>query len=451
MIRWDPTAISAAVRAGELTAVEVMTECLRRVEAENPDLGAFCAVDADQALRAAADVDAQIRAGEDPGVLAGVPLGVKDNEDAAGFSTTHGSRLYASAPRATGSSVVVSRLVHAGAVVVGKTNTSELAHKADTTNLLHAPTVNPLARSRSAGGSSGGSACAVASGMVPLATGSDGGGSLRIPGALCGLPAFKATPGWVPHGDTIPSWGELSIKGVLAPDVPSLRLAHGVITGHHPGDLRSLPAWAAPERSSAPVRRIAWSPTLGYAEVDGEVAARTEAAARAVADRLGATLEEVPSVFASDPLEPFLVLAMSRTQLAVDPDRHAELDPSLAFLLSLVVGLSTADVARADRRCFELLNEVNASVWDRGYDLLLTPTLAGQAGPVGGMGLVNGVEHPNWIAFTYPWNMCRHPAGSLPVGLTSEGTGIGLQLVGRMHDDLRVLDVMGAVAASLPS
>jgi aspartyl-tRNA(Asn)/glutamyl-tRNA(Gln) amidotransferase subunit A len=172
--------------------------------------------------------------GEDVGPLAGIPIGVKDTEDAAGFRTTQGSLLLADAPLATRDSALVDSPSPAGCVVVGKTNTPELAWKGDTDNLAFGRTGNPWSLERSAGGSSGGSSAAVAAGMVPMATGSDGGGSLRIPAALCGLTTLKASLGRVPAGGpTPPGWADLSSKGVLGDDRPS----HGLRARrrHRPG------------------------------------------------------------------------------------------------------------------------------------------------------------------------------------------------------------------------
>src|ERR1700736_4348674 len=186
------------VRSGQLAARELVGHALKRIDALNPRLNAFVALDADAAMRAATAIDESVAAGDDPGPLAGIPIGVKDLEDAAGFRTTHGSAGWEDSPAATVSSPLVERLVAAGCVVVGKTNTPELGWKADTVNPVFGATLNPWDMSRSPGGSSGGSAAAIAAGMVPLATGSDGGGSIRIPSACCGLSGMKPSLGRVP-------------------------------------------------------------------------------------------------------------------------------------------------------------------------------------------------------------------------------------------------------------
>ena len=189
--------LAARVRDGEVGSRELVQAALDRIEALNPQVNAFVAVDAEAALRDAAAIDELVAAGEDPGPLAGVPIGVKDLEDATGFVTTMGSATRADGPPAAVDSILVARLRAAGCVVVGKTNTPEFGWKGDTENPTFGATRNPWELGHSAGGSSGGTAAALAAGMVPLATGSDGGGSIRIPAAVCGLSGFKPSLGRV--------------------------------------------------------------------------------------------------------------------------------------------------------------------------------------------------------------------------------------------------------------
>ena len=176
------------------TARSVVAEALATIQERNDTCNAFVVVNVDQAVQEAEALDRRVLNDGPVGPLAGVPLAVKDTEDAIGYRTTFGSRLWASAPLATTDSVLVARLKAAGCIVVGRTNSPELAAKGVTDNLVFGATRNPHHRDRTAGGSSGGSAAAVASGMVPLATASDGGGSIRIPASACGLPGFKPSP-----------------------------------------------------------------------------------------------------------------------------------------------------------------------------------------------------------------------------------------------------------------
>src|SRR5688572_26521057 len=210
-------ALAADVSAKRTSARELVGAALSRIEEIDPRVNAFVALDGERALADAASIDARIAAGEDVGPLAGIPIGVKDLEDAAGFRTTQGSAVYADSPVATTDSALVDRLKAAGCVVVGKTNTPELGWKADTVNPLFGATRNPWDLGRSAGGSSGGSAAAIAAGLVPLCTGSDGGGSIRIPSSICGLSGLKPSLGRVPMGGPkAPGWGDMSTKGPMA-------------------------------------------------------------------------------------------------------------------------------------------------------------------------------------------------------------------------------------------
>ena len=251
------------VRRGTVSATELCDHALDQIARHNPQINAFVAVDPERARAAAAVVDRNVAGGIDPGPLAGIPLGVKDLEDAAGFVTTHGSVAYADDPPARGDSVLVSRLVAAGCVVVGKTNTPELGWKADTDNPLFGPTRNPWNLEHTPGGSSGGSAAAIAAGMVPLATGSDGGGSLRIPSSCCGLSSVKPSLGRVPSGGPeAPDWHHLSTKGPMARRLSDVVAALDIVVGPDPSDLRSLPrpeaSWIAALEDPRPPTRVAW-------------------------------------------------------------------------------------------------------------------------------------------------------------------------------------------------
>lgn len=439
--------LAARVQDGSLSARELVDAALDRIDDLNPTLGAFVAVDDDEARRAAAAIDDRVARGHDVGPLAGIPIGVKDTEDAIGFRTTSGSRLFADGPAAQRDSLLVDRLRQAGCVIVGKTNTPELAWKADTDNLVFGRTANPWSTERSAGGSSGGSSAAVAAGLVPLATGSDGGGSLRIPASLCGLSTLKPSLGRVPAGGpNPPGWADLSSKGVLTRTIRDTALALDAVIGPDPSDLRSLPmpeqSWVdALDDVHAP-RRVVWSATLGYATVDPEIRAVCEQAIRTL-EAAGTEVIHREDVFDADPGLDWFVLALAanlRTIRAADPDgdRWDDLDPALAAMLewvqrhgTLTSALEVQDLAhRLNLRLVEVFHEA---------PLLLTPTVGGQT-PVGdGLGTVDGVEDPAWVRFTYPFNLTRSPAGSVCAGFTADGMPVGLQVVGPQHGDVVVL------------
>ena len=270
------TSLADLVRDGAVSAREMVGHALDQIAALDPALNAFVVVDAERALAEAASLDERQARGEEVGALAGIPFAVKDLEDVAGLPTTNGSLVAPGPERAEADSELVARLKLAGAIVVGKTNTPEHGWTAQTFNARFGTTLNPWDRDRTPGGSSGGSAAAIAAGMVPLATGSDGGGSLRIPSALCGLAGFKPSPGRVPSGGARPpGWPQLSTKGTMAWLASDLAASLDVVLGPDPTDLRSLPtpegSWRhAVDNPGVPIRLV-WSPTLGYATVDREV------------------------------------------------------------------------------------------------------------------------------------------------------------------------------------
>jgi len=447
--------LAEAVRAGEVRAVEIATDALERITALNPALNAFVEVDADAALATARDLDARRSRGEDLGPLAGVPLGVKDLEDASGYRTTQGSRLFADHPPVTRDSVLVSRLKDAGCVVVGKTNTPELGWQPQTDNEVFGPTRSPWNREHTPGGSSGGSAAAIASGMVALATGSDGGGSIRIPAALCGFSGFKPSLGRVPSGGSEPPhWPDLSTSAPMARTTFDIAYALDAVIGPDPTDLRSLPmpeaSWAAAVEDPRVPMRVAWSPTLGYAAVDREVRAVCERAVKVLAD-LGAEIEEVDSVFSTDPITPWLTMANAFMLRSL---RHAwgtgdwgKLTPGLAHQLESAAATSAVDLVEAMDAC----HRMNLALIELFHHvrLLVTPTTAASAPRCGEPGRINGTPTYAWVGFTYPFNLTRSPAGTVCAGLTSSGLPVGLQLVGPQHADAAVLRAMAALEAAL--
>src|SRR5688500_14476964 len=281
---------------------------LTLIDRHDGELNCVVARNDEAALSAAAAVDARVAAGDTVGPLAGVPLLVKDLEDAQGLPTSLGSAALSpdELPPARRDSIQLARLKAAGAIVVGKTNTPELGYTARTNNLRFGETRNPWDLQRSPGGSSGASAAALAAGLVPLATGSDGGGSIRIPAALCGLSGFKPSLGRVPHGGAeAPAWHHLDSRGPMARTTRSIAIALDAVIGPDPTDLRSLPlpeaSWSAAAAQPGLPIRVAWSPTLGYASVDSEVLAVCQSAVKEIAG-LGVEVEEVDTVFDEDPV-----------------------------------------------------------------------------------------------------------------------------------------------------
>jgi Asp-tRNA(Asn)/Glu-tRNA(Gln) amidotransferase A subunit family amidase len=448
--------LAHSVRSRETSARELTTQALDRIAALNPRYNAFVAVDGERAMADAAALDEVIAKGGNPGPLAGIPLGVKDNHDAVGYRTTHGAPVLGDAPLATVDSPFVARLRAAGCIVVGKTNMPDFASSSNTSNALFGPTANPFNTDHGPGGSSGGSAAALAAGMVPLATGSDGGGSIRLPSACCGLSGMKPSLGRVPGGGPSPqSWIDLSTNGPMARRISDVVAALDVVVGPEASDLRSLPrpeaSWpAALEDPHVPIR-IAWAPNLGYATVDAEVLALCEGAVE-VLESLGAEVTVLESVFESDPVSDFVTL-MGACQLRtmrpfMEHPRWTDIDPALRAFVDAAQSTTAEQLVRAIDRC----HMMNLDLVDLFHSvrILVTPTASAVAPFIGtGQSTINGEVTGNWLHFTYPFNMTRSPAATVCAGLTAGGLPVGLQLIGPQHADLVVLRTAAALEAAL--
>ncbi len=455
--RTTPVAdLARSVRAKEISARELTDAALARIERLNPTYNAFVALDGEKALAEATAIDAKIAEGGDPGPLAGIPIGVKDLQNAKGFVTTYGSALHADDPPASADDPFVARMRAAGCVILGKTNTPEFGWMGNTSNAIFGPSYNPFDTSRGPGGSSGGSSAALAAGMVPLATGSDGGGSIRIPSACCGLSGMKPSLGRVPAGGpNPPGWIDLSTNGPMARRIADVTRALDVAVGPDPTDLRALPrpeaSWlAALDDPHVPVK-IAYSRTLGYATVDAEVADACERAVEVMAS-LGADVIEITDVFDADPVGDFLLLTAAATLRTLRPyfnhPRWDEVHPVLRHFVDQAQSTTAEQILQVFDR-FHLMNLKLVELF-RTARILVTPTCAAVAPHAGEMtSTVNGETTANWVHFTYPFNMTRSPAASVCVGMSETGLPIGLQLVGPQHGDLVVLRTAAALEAAL--
>ncbi len=446
--------LAALVRAGQLSPVALMERSLARIDALNPTLNAFVEVDPEGALREARALQERLAAGEDPGPFAGLPLGVKDLENAAGFTTTKGSRLYRD-NRADFDDVLVARLKAAGAIVVGKTNTPEFGHIPFTDNELFGTTRSPWNLERTPGGSSGGSSAALASGMVPLATASDGGGSIRIPACYTGLYGLKPSHGRTPIAPrSMPSWLSISCYGPLTRCVRDAAIYLDAVAGPHPADPESLPApgvsYAETLEEPLPKLRIAFNETLGVTRVQGDVLREVRAAVEAFAS-MGHEVEEnhdtIPEMggwWAR--VSAFQTLGLEWDNFST---RHDEFTERYVRQLDRALEVGPSDFQEFLRRRGELISWT-AGLFDR-YDLLLTPTLPTEAFAAAGP-LPREIEGEpaNVIAYTYPFNFTGHPAASVPAGLTDAGLPCGLQIVAPRHRDDLVLRASRAYEQARP-
>jgi aspartyl-tRNA(Asn)/glutamyl-tRNA(Gln) amidotransferase subunit A len=439
--------IADAVRRGETKAVEVLDECLAAVELSNPALNAFVHLDADLAREAAERVDAAVARGDDPGPLAGVPLGVKDLEDCAGMPTSHGSLLYKDRPPAEHDSMHVARLRAAGAVPIGKTAAPEFGAVCYTSTPAWGTTRNPWDPARTPGGSSGGSAAAVAADMVPFCTASDGGGSTRIPASYCGLVGFKPSYGRIPIERGQPS--QTSVLGALTTTVADAARHLDVAAGPDDRDRTSLPpAGLSYEQVSEALDvrglRAVWSTDLGFATVDPEVATIAEDAARALVDAADLQTVDRP-VQLTNPLQTWLALGAldlwGEIEKGMWPECAEQFDAVARFGYQSSESVTMPVVSRILRGRHRLEGEMAALFDD--VDVLLTPTTATPAfaaeGPLPDTIAGQSIFPPMVVPFTMHANLCWNPAVSLPAGRTAEGLPVGVQVTARRHHDHVVL------------
>lgn len=425
--------LAEAVRSGAVSPVDLVEESLRRIEADDAALNAVVQVHAEEALATARDHPRT-------GPLAGLPLLVKDMARCRGSRTTMGSRLYADAPPDEVDDVVVARLRDAGAIVVGRSNSPEFGHAPFTANGLWGVTRNPWNTERSPGGSSGGSAAALAAGLVPLATTSDGGGSVRIPAALSGLVGLKPTMGAIGR-NVLPRWIEFSTQGVSGHTVADVVHHAQVVLGAAPGDWVSVPAGTVDLEPRRPARVLACR--TFRADVDPVVEAAYEASLDALAAD-GIPVERVPAPSdAAAVMDWFLMATAELAQSLLEVrDRWDELDPSLQEMVRFGATVTAADYLAATRRRHAVGARIDALVGDDA--VLALPTLNVQAwGPEGPTpDHAGGVTGDPTIATNTPeLNATGHPATSVPMGLDDAGVPMGLQVVGPRHRDGLTLGV----------
>jgi aspartyl-tRNA(Asn)/glutamyl-tRNA(Gln) amidotransferase subunit A len=445
----SPSVSDAAtlIRAGELSAEQLTKSCLSAIAERNPALNAFVFVDEESAVTSAKDVDRTVRDGRanELGPLAGVPFGVKDLEDCAGMPTTRGSRWYAGGPAKTSDSIHVGRLRKSGAIPVGKTATPEFGAWAYTASPLLGVTRNPWDVSRTPGGSSGGSSAAVSSGMVPFATASDGGGSIRTPASFTGLVGLKCTYGRIPTlGDT--HLAQNSVVGSLTTTVGDTALLLDVMAGPDGRDRTSLPPPVgsyveAIDALDLSACRVTWSSDLGFAVVDARVAALCHQAAQDFVSAIGVTLIDRPIVL-EDYIRTYVAIEGVDKFVGVDHDlweHHTdELDPLSAPGWVSMRGRTLPWAADVESRRRQLVHEVAAVFAD--VDLIVTPMSSmppfAAEGPmpteIDGSQVHAGMS----VVLAMLANLANLPAISVPAGLV-DGVPVGLQVIApRFREDL---------------
>ncbi|WP_456329320.1 amidase [Archaeoglobus sp.] len=429
------------LRGGEISAVELVEECLEKIERINPKINAFVTLN-EKAVEEARNVDPN-------SPLAGLPIAIKDNVETKGIRTTYCSKLYENyIPEED--AVLVERLKKAGAVILGKTNMPEFGLIAYTDNPLFGPTRNPFDLSKTVGGSSGGSAAAVAAGILPVASGNDGGGSIRIPASFCGLYGLKPSFGRVPCYPSLPIFVGLHSEGFLTRYVEDNAFMLDLVKRRDIRDMNSLPddgvSYLKAIEEQPDNVKIAFSPDLGYATVDSEV----EEVVRKAAFRLE-KFGEVEEVKLNAPsLENQLVTKVVLEVVTFIGERMEEWEkvafpPYLGFM-ALAQSLTYREYIKIEERKMELWKALRG-VFEE-YDYLITPTVACKPFEIGKISPdeIDGkpITPIGWMPFTYPFNFTSQPAASIPAGFSKEGLPVGMQIVGKHYDDAGVLKISKA-------
>ena len=444
---WERTAVElqGLVARREVSAIEVVTAFLERIDAVNPRVNAIVTLVPERALAEAAAAD---RARWPLGPLHGLPIAIKDLVDTAGIRTTYGSPLYAeNVPDAD--AWLVQRLRDAGAIVVGKTNTPEFGAGSQTFNPVFGVTRNPYDLSRTAGGSSGGAAAAVALGMLPFADGSDLGGSLRNPASFCNVVGLRPTPGRVPDPDRDDLWEPLSVVGPIARTVADAALLVGALAEPLPVPL-SLGEWAPPDPAAdIHGKRVAWSRDLGGLPVDPAMTTALEQTRPVLAELGCEVVEAEPDLTAAD--EVFHVLRALGFLRAHAEDVRAHRDlvkETIVWNVEQGLALDPERIARAQTNRSELFRQTAAFL--EHYDALALPASLVPPFPaeqewvdeIAGVGLDTYLD---WMRACTRISVTAHPAISIPFAFTPDGLPVGLQLVGRYGDDRGLLELAAAI------
>ncbi|WP_374618719.1 amidase [Pandoraea sp.] len=446
------------IGAKEISPVELLDACIERIEAINPAVNAITATCYDAARAAAKAAERKVMAGSPLGLLHGLPMGVKDLEDTANLLTTYGS------PMSRGhvpsrDVVLVERLRAAGAILVGKTNVPELGAGANTRNPVWGATGNPFDPDLNAGGSSGGSAAALACDMLPVCTGSDTGGSLRIPASKCGVVGFRPSPGLVPNSRRLLGWTPISVVGPMGRNVDEAALQLAATAGLSIGDplgydVDASGFTALPTLDLATLR-VGYTEDFGSCDVDDGIRAVFRSRMAALGRRVQ-TCEPVDFALgdvhrAFDVIRAESFVAGLRDAYARDP---GALGPNTRANYEMGAAMTLADSAWAQAEQTRIFRRFQAA-FER-YDVIVSPTTP--VSPFSWRELyathINGRAQENyyrWLALTYVVTLTTHPAISLPCGVDLAGMPFGLQIVGPFRGDLKTLCVARAMEGAFAS
>jgi len=452
----EPCSLSASellegYRRRQLSPVEVAEAVSRRIEALNPRFNALCFVNSNLAQEAK-ESETRWQRGEPKGLLDGVPVSIKDLLLTRGWPTLRGSKTIDPAGPWPDDAPAVARLREHGALLLGKTTTPEFGWKGVTDSPLTGVTRNPWNPQKTPGGSSGGAAAALASGMGPLAVGTDGGGSIRIPCSFTGLFGLKPSFGRVPAWPLSP-FGTVAHVGPMTRSVADAALMLNVLALPDARDWHALPYESRDYRARLDMGvrglRIAYSPDLGYAKVDPEVAALVRDAVKVFSD-LGARVEEKNPGF-ENPEAIFKAHWFPGAALllkTLDRKQRGLVDPGLVQVAAQGEKLAMLEVLDAQQKRGAL--GAHMTQFHRDYDLLVTPTLAVPAFDAGREYPEGNERWTDWTPFTYPFNLTQQPAASIPCGFTRAGLPVGLHLVGPRYADALVLRAARAFESARP-
>ena len=448
----DATELAARLRAKEVSAREVMEAHLTRIEEVNGRVNAFVTLVADRAMDEAGAADDRLAGGGEVGPLHGLPIGIKDLHRTEGVRTTFGSRIHADLVPDE-DDLIVERVKAAGAIVVGKTNVPEFGAGSQTFNEVFGATRNPYDLSRTAGGSSGGAAAALAAGMVPLADGSDLGGSLRNPAGFCNVVGLRPSPGRVPVWPKTLAWDPLSVAGPMGRTVADTTLLLSAMAGPDPRSPIALDEPGhhfSPAALEGPVAgtRLAWSVDLGRYPVEG-VAREVFTAALSAFAGLGCEVVEAhPDFVGADEtfqvLRAWLFAQQHREALALHRDLYKE---ELVWNVEKGLALDGVTVSAAEAERTALYHRFRLFL--ERFDVLVLPTCQVAPFDVDQRWVhdIEGVQletYLDWMGLCYAISLTGHPAVSVPCGFTPDGRPVGLQIVGRHHGEHAVLKLAHA-------
>jgi Asp-tRNA(Asn)/Glu-tRNA(Gln) amidotransferase A subunit family amidase len=454
------TEMARTIARKKVSPVEIVDALFSRIHRLNPKLNAYCTLAEEQARREARLAEEAVMREAQTGILHGVPVAIKDLILTRGIRTTLGSKIYENfIPQED--EIVVKRLKAAGAIILGKTNTCEFGYKAVTDNFVFGPTRNPWNPELTPAGSSGGAAAAVASGLGPLAVGSDGGGSVRAPAGFCGVFGLKPSRGRIPIFPVPPGWENIYRRllhlGPITRSVADAALMMEAMAGPDDRDPASLfekkISYRRGLKKGISGLRVAWTANLGDSVVEPEIRDKLKTAVEGFAE-FGCRVEEVKVDMPSMHV-PYQALFAVDCAVALG-DRlgkwREQMDRGLVRLIEIGQAVSGVDYSKAMRQTHLLWNSLQPYFAD--YHLLLTPTLPVRPFPIGidwPRETAGKKTHPlNYLAFTYPFNLTGQPAASVPCGWTEDGLPVGLQIIGRPLGDGIVLQAAAAFEEARP-